>query len=142
VTAEWIPGWYELGPMLEVRMTADFAFWRTPSVHILGPQPLVLYNSLWHPEQALVAWGTVTAIRHADLGDIQSVNTRGLDYTITLADGRQLVVNAEEEPGRVCGWVHGESPLPHIVDWRFVVEFSALADRVPAQEGPSPGRRA
>ncbi len=99
--AAWVPGWYELDPPLEVGQTDEFAFWLVVPEHLRGPEPLVLYNTLWRPEDALVARGTIAAIRHPELGEVRMVDTRGLDYTLTLADGTELLVNAEEEPGRL-----------------------------------------
>src|SRR5262249_60025995 len=69
--------------------------------HLHGPESLVLYNTLWHPEDAVIASGTIAAIRHSELGEVRKVDTRGLDYTITLAHGSELTVNAEEEPGKM-----------------------------------------
>jgi len=123
--AAWVPGWYGLDPTLEVGMTDEFAFWRVIPDHIRGPEPLVLYNTLWHPEDAVVVCGTIAAIRHPELGAVTKVNTRGLDYTITLADGTELRVEAEETPG-LCY-------ERDVNDWRFVVEFESLSKRGPAE---------
>jgi hypothetical protein len=106
-------------------MTDEFAFWRVIPDHIRGPEPLVLYNTLWHPEDAVVVCGTIAAIRHPELGAVTKVNTRGLDYTITLADGTELRVEAEETPG-LCY-------ERDVSDWRFVVEFESLSKRGPAE---------
>jgi hypothetical protein len=132
--AAWVPGWYELDPPLEVGLADEFAFWRVVPEHIRGPELLVLYNTLWRPEDVVVASGTIAAIRHPDLGEIRKVDTRGLDYTITLADGTELLVNAEEEPGKVfeqAGEQCAESSRV-LTDWRFVVEFESLSEPRPA----------
>ena len=95
-----------------------------------GPEALVLYNTLCQPEDTVVASGTITSIRHSELGQVQKVDTRGLDYTITLTDGTKLLVNAEEEPGRLYergegGWVVSRRVVSN---WRFVVEFESLSE--------------
>jgi hypothetical protein len=129
-----VPGWYELDPPLAVGVSDEFAFWRTVPDHLRGPERLVLYNTLWHPEDAVVARGTITAIRHPELGAIREVNTRGLDYTITLADGTELLVNAEEDPGKLferAGDQWQESSMV-VSDWRFLVEFESLSEPTPA----------
>jgi hypothetical protein len=136
VTA-WVPGWYELDPPLEVGLADRFAFWRIVPEHLRGPEPLVLYNTLWHPEDAMVARGTIAAIRHPELGEVRKVDTRGLDYTLTLADGTELLVNAEEEPGKIferAGAQWAESSRV-VTDWRFVVQFAALGEPQPAEQG-------
>lgn len=130
----WVPGWYELDPPLEVGLTDEFAFWRLVPAPLRGPERLVLYNTLWHPEDALVARGTIAAIRHPELGEVRKVDTRGLDYTITLTDGTKLLVNAEEEPGKLFEWV-GEQWVESsrvATTWRFVVEFESLSEVRPA----------
>ena len=120
VEVAWVPGWYELDPPLEVGLTDEFVFWREVPDHLRGPEQLVLYNTLWHPEDAVVARGTITAIRHAELGAVRKVDTRGLDYTITLADGTELRVEAEERPG----WCYDRE----VRNWRFIVSFESLTD--------------
>jgi hypothetical protein len=126
VDVAWVPGWYELDPPLEVGLTDEFAFWRIVPDYLRGAEPLVLYNTLWHPEDAVIARGTIAAIRHPELGAIRKVDTRGLDYTITLADGTELKVEAEETPG-VC------YERREIKNWRFIVSFGSLSDPKPAE---------
>jgi hypothetical protein len=94
---------------------------------------LALYNTLWCPDDVLLACGTIVAISHTDLGEIREVDTRGLDYTIHLADGTTLCVNAEEEPGTLYEPTEEKSPRlawarsSRVVDdWRFVVKFNSL----------------
>ncbi len=133
--AVWVPAWYELDPpMLEVGLTAEFSFCRDVSQGLLGNEPLVFYTGL-AGGQIDIAWGTIAAIHHADFGSIRTISARGLDYTIVLENGKQFIVNAEENPGQLYEqheqeWT--ESALA-ISDWRFTVEFSALAEGEPAE---------
>ena len=109
--AAWVPGWYELDPPLEVGLT------------------------LWRSQDAVIAHGTIAGIRHQDLGEVRKVDTRGLDYTISLADGSELLVEAEETPG-VC------YQRRDIKDWRFIVSFESLSDPKPAEpSAPADGHR-
>lgn len=82
--AEWRPGWYELDQALEVGRTAQFAFFR-PQVGGRD-EPLVFYNTLWKPEEAVAAWGTIVRITHSILGAVLKVDTKGLDYAFVLAE--------------------------------------------------------
>lgn len=111
VVAAWVFGWYPYDPPLEVGQSGWFLFWRDAPAHLRGPEPLVLYSARAGLGDYAEATGTVIAIRHPQLGEIQSVWTGGLDYTVTLADGKELTVNADEEPGRVFegSRVSGES---------------------------------
>jgi hypothetical protein len=130
----WVPGWYELDPALEVGLSDEFAFWKVVPEHLRGAEALVLFNTVGHPEEAVFAHGTIVCIRHPELGEVRRVDTRGLDYTLTLADGTELLVNAEEEPGKLferagAQWVESSRA---ITNWRFVVEFEPLSEPRPA----------
>jgi len=133
--AIWIPAWYELDPpLLEVDLTAEFAFCRTNPSSLGDNAPLVFYSGM-SGEPVDVAWGTIAAIRHSQFGQIQTINTRGLDYKFLLADGKEFVVNAEETPGQLFEQREGEwaQAEMYVTDWRFTIEFSALADREPLE---------
>ncbi len=135
VEVAWVPGWYELDPSLEVGQTDEFAFWRVVPDHLRGPESLVLYNTLWSPRDVIVARGTIAAIWHPELGAVRKVDTRGLDYTIVLVDGSELIVNAEEEPGQLCERVGEQWRVSSraVGDWRFVVAFESLSEPQPAE---------
>lgn len=129
----WIPGWYELDLYLEVGLEDEFAFWRVVPEYLRGPEELVLYNDLHKPEDELFASGKIVGIRHPELGQIRKVDTFGLDYTITLADGIEIVVNAEEEPGKLFegkpgAWFESNRVVSQ---WRFAVDFESLSTFAP-----------
>jgi hypothetical protein len=138
VQVAWVPGWYELDPLLEVGLEGEFAFWRNVPELLRGEEAFVLYNDLWHPQDGMFASGKITAIWHPEFGDIRKVDTRGLDYTIILSDGTGILVNAEEDPGKLFDggpgtWVESNRIVSQ---WRFVVEFESLSDF-----SPEPTRR-
>jgi hypothetical protein len=115
---------------LEVGLDAEFVFWRVVPDHLRGPERLVFYNTIWHPGDGLFASGTIVAIRHPELGEIRKIDTRGLDYTITLADGTELLANAEEDPGKIYertsgNWVESNRVVS---DWRIDVDFESLSE--------------
>jgi hypothetical protein len=131
--AAWIPAWYELDPQLEVGLEGEFVFWRVVPDHLHDCERLVLYNDLRRREDGIFASGKIIAIRHPELGGVRKVDTRGLDYTITLSDGTRLVVNAEENPGKIYegkpgAWVESRRI---VTNWRFEVEFESLSEFSP-----------
>jgi hypothetical protein len=133
--AAWVPGWYGLDQPLAVGLTDEFSFWRIAREEDLGggAERLVFYNTLWEPDDALIASGTIVAISNPELGEIREVDTKSkpLDYVIYLADGTTLEVNAEEEPGR---FYEGSQWSSRIVnDWRLAVEFDSLSELRPAR---------
>jgi hypothetical protein len=132
--AEWRPGWYELDQGIEVGLRAQFAFF-PPGTHD-GNGPLVFYNTLWRPEEAVAARGTIARIVHPVLGAVQKVDTQGLDYTFVLADGRRFVVDAEEEPGQLFeesaqGW---RRVTPPVESWTLFVD---ITDLTPLEQAPA-----
>jgi hypothetical protein len=130
IRALWIPGWYELDPHLEVGFDDEFAFWRVVSDNLSAISSWVFYNTIWEQGQGIFATGKITAIRHPELGEIRKIDTRGLDYTITLADGVEQLVNAEEEPGKTYERQHGDwvASSRSISDWQFEVIFESLSE--------------
>jgi hypothetical protein len=78
---------------------AEFTFLRGPNGK--PAEPLKFFNTLWRPEAAVAVVATVLRISHPTLGDLRAVRTDGLDYAFVLVDGTELVVNAEEEPGKL-----------------------------------------
>lgn len=130
VHAAWIPGWYELDQPLEVGVEREFVFWRVVPHYLSNSEGLVFYNTLWHEGDGVFGTGRILRIRHLELGDIRNIDTRGLDYTITLVDGSELLVNAEEEPGKMFEGRPGDwtESKRVILDWQCEVTFEALSE--------------
>lgn len=123
INALWIPAWYELDPSIVVGVTEEFVFHQTAA-----NEALKFYCGA-KEDAAVKAKGTIATIRHSVLGDIESVDTQGLDYTIVLKDGRRLLVNAEEVPGLLYEWVDDSwQPSDMLVaDWTLQIQFSSLS---------------
>src|SRR5580765_5269773 len=138
--AAWVPGWYELDQPLEVGLEGEFIFWRIVPEHFRIPERLVLYNDTWRPGQGVFAHGKIAAIRHPDLGDIRKVDTRDLDYTITLMDGTVLGVNAAEEPGKMYERQSGAWVMsPRVIAvWKLEVEFEFLSEPYAERKSAGP----
>ncbi|PIW61716.1 hypothetical protein [Shewanella sp. CG12_big_fil_rev_8_21_14_0_65_47_15] len=127
MNALWIPAWYELDPSLVVGVTEEFIF------HKPAANEALKFYSGAKGAQAVKATGTISAIHHNVLGDIESVDAQGLDYTLVLKDGRRLLVNAEEDPGLIYEWVD-ESWQPSdmvVVDWQLEVKLTSLSPLTP-----------
>src|SRR5688500_1504432 len=127
--AAWVPGWYELDQSIQVGMSGEFYFWRVVPESLHVTQSLVFYNALWNPEEMVVASGAITEIRHRELGALRKVDTIGLDYTFVLANGMELEVNAEEEPGKVSE--REGKATPEVDGWELVVVFRSLSELKP-----------
>jgi hypothetical protein len=135
----WIPGWYELDQPLEVGIDDEFVFWRVIPDYPDCSDCLVFYNTLWNEGDGIFASGKIVAIRHPELGDIRKIETRGLDYTVTLTDGKELLANAEEDPGRLYegepgNWVESKRV---ILGWRCEAIFESLSDLTAKKQTPT-----
>ena len=115
--AVWYPVWYELDQSLEVGRVDSFGFFRKAPDHIsAGGRPVFYFGDWNDKQQYYFAKKRVLSIHHHQLGSIHKIDARGLDYTLTLSDGRVLKVEAEETPGLVYG------RHDRIEDWHVHVE--------------------
>jgi hypothetical protein len=120
MTLRWIPQWYELDWTIVVGDTDWF---------ILSDE--MFNNGIVHDEESITATKLkIQSITHPVLGDIKGIIAIGLDYTIYLANGELLTVNAEEEPGKIY-----ESEYK-VDNWTFEVSVQVLDDkgRLPCYE--------
>ncbi|MCG9964707.1 hypothetical protein [Shewanella cutis] len=123
MNALWIPAWYELDPSIVVGVTEEFIF------HKPATNEALRFYSGAKKTEAVKATGAIASIHHKVLGDIDSVDAQGLDYTIVLKDGRRLLVNAEEDPGLLYEWVDDSwQPSEMVIqDWQLEVKFASLS---------------
>jgi hypothetical protein len=118
--AVWAPFWYELDQSLDVGAVVDLDFFHVPPGDVRAEGLPVLFRGGWNDASGLyTVRRRIVALHHPRLGSLQSIRAEGLDYTLTLADGRTLSVDAEERPGEIAGWE--EEPL----DWRILVELES-----------------
>lgn len=104
--AIWVPSWYELDQPLRVNQVGRFVFYQSHPAWLqestlasVGDVDFVFFNQLLNDTPWEARTARVVSIEHASLGLMGSVDTYGLDYNFTLIDGRELRVNAEEDPG-------------------------------------------
>ena len=95
LTAIWTPAWYELDQSVKCGIKDEF--WLIKN----NGTDLKFYNELGNREKVEIIIGEVTNISHKTLGKILEIDTHGLCYTITLASGETIIVEAEETPGQI-----------------------------------------
>ena len=116
--AIWHPFWYELDQSLEVGCVNEFDFFRTPPDDLANEELPIFYCGNWNDKHLYYsAKKRILKIHHPQIGDIQKIDARGLDYTVTLTDGTIRKVEAEETPGVVYD-LHKP-----VEDWRVFVEM-------------------
>ena len=130
--AIWHPFWYEADQPISVGQVSDFQFFKTPPQYVQDCGHSVFYHGDWKKEtiskQAYKQRLRILSINHPELGRIQSIDTKGLNYTVTMSDGPIVKIEAEEQPGTVffirtegeTRWHYDDSWK--LVDWRFYVE--------------------
>ncbi|AVT29979.1 hypothetical protein C6361_11290 [Plantactinospora sp. BC1] len=95
--ALWEPAWYNLDQSLKVGRQDRFAFYHGS---VLPGYDLVFANDLgtnWDYRSA-----TVELIEHPEFGLLDEVDaTEFGQYTFRLQDGRWIIIEAEEGPGKV-----------------------------------------
>ena len=130
-TALWQPAWYELDQAIAVGVVGTFGFVKHESVQRSASAPLMFATGLTDQADVELVDVMIGRISHAILGDLRSVDTRGLTYTFALANGATFRVDAEHAPGTVEG-VEGDSAdagvsEQKLVDWQLQVELALQA---------------
>jgi hypothetical protein len=124
--ALWTPGWYELDQSLVVGQHQRFWFFQTPpSTGANEPIDFMFFNQMASSANSQVRYARVLDIEHTDLGPLQRIDTDGLDYIFYPIDGNEVVVNAEEEPGKVY-----DNDEMAIEDWSVLVTLADVSDPV------------
>ncbi len=124
--ALWTPSWYELDQSLETGVTSRFWFFQSapcdyPEVERYN---FVFFNQLSSASNVQVREARVVQMKHAKLGPIQKIDAGGLDYIFFPVEGKEVIVNAEEDPGTVY-----DAPLI-ITDWSIQVELADVSEPI------------
>lgn len=126
--AIWFPFWYELDQPITVGQISEFDFFKDPPPYILHEGLPVFYHGDWQEKCRHLykrEKKRILSIRHPQLGSIHAIDTKGLDYTFKLTDGRVLKVEAEETPGLIYDFPQ------KVDDWRVSVELEPVTVGVP-----------
>ena len=102
-TALWVPGWYELDQTLALDERQKLWFFQSPPEEIFngGTTPdFVFFNQLDSTTNCQVRFAKVVEMVHPQLGPLARIDTDGCDYLFFPVDGEEIVVNAEEDPGK------------------------------------------
>jgi hypothetical protein len=120
VSATWLPYWYELDAPIAVGERSSFAF----DADAASAGRFVFSNGPSEPGRSEERVVTIFTIAHPRLGAISRVETKGLVYRVVLADGTELLVEAEEGAlGQIFSvsdkrWAHVAGTTP---EWRLEV---------------------
>jgi hypothetical protein len=134
--ALWRPGWYRLDQPIGVGQFGRFAFFdpaAEPSSQppipesgfAGGPIELQFFNRTISDEKhPLFRFARVLEIIHPQLGPLERVDTSGLDYVFKPAEGEEIYVNAEEEPGVAYDF---DQPVG---DWSLLVTLDDVSEPI------------
>ena len=122
IRAVWEPGWHRLDQSIEVDQRDRFWFDAIQGSKSMD-QKLAFFNRASSVETiSEVRTARIVTIVHSTFGPLKKIDTAGMDYVFTAADGRQFIVNAEEEPGMIY-----DEEL-HVDDWKFEVALSDVSE--------------
>ena len=121
--AVWRPSWYEMDQSIAVGSDSRFCFYQDSRGQGLDEEiDFSFFNQLDSDANSETRFATVAGICHSVLGPLSRVDTDGLDYIFTLLDGTDVVVNAEEEPGK------SYDDGIEIEDWSVVVSLVNVSE--------------
>jgi hypothetical protein len=131
--AIWHPFWYERDLPINMGQVGDFEFFQSPPPYVKSDGFPVFWHDGWNTEPDKGVYTKhlrILSIRHPELGQVESIETEGLEYTIAMNDGRIAKLEAEEEPGTVYfvkpdGSIDAETSWK-LNDWRFYVEADEI----------------
>lgn len=120
-TIKWQAGWYGLDQSIVVGDVDVF--------NLFKEKPY-FYNELLKENCYEKVKAEVISISHPDLGSVKGIINGGLDYSIYLDDGSEIVVNAEESPGDI--WTGEIWSSEHAVkEWEFEVQLIIIKKIAP-----------
>lgn len=109
---KWTPEWYELDQTIIVG-DIDWFY--------LSKDQCSFYSGILHNDDYEVR-AKICNIKHMELGDIKGIVTIGLDYSIYLCNGKEIIVNAEESPGEII------NSSCVVKEWNFDVQIEILEE--------------
>ncbi len=105
--------WYELDQALKVGEVTTLSC-------IRDSIPLEIHSGFISGTSIVNVNCKILSIYHSDLGYLEDIDTSGLEYCLTLTDGRKLKVEAEEDPGNVYSF-----PIqPKAWDFQVLIEIT------------------
>ena len=124
--ALWIPGWYELDQPLAVGIRDRFWFYQNPPMDFPDVESFdyVFFNQMVSSANCQVRYATIAAIDHPVVGPLLRIDTDGMDYIFYPENGNEIVVNAEEQPGKIY------DPSDDVSDWSLVVTLEDVSEPV------------
>ncbi len=106
----WQAAWYELDQ--PIKLGLKDTFWLTEKAGDLK------FHSGFSGDKGIrKIEGEILKISHRTIGDIREIDTEGLTYRIELISGQEIIVEAEETPGKI----ENDYPVFGNDDWKFEV---------------------
>lgn len=106
----WQAAWYELDQ--PIKLGLKDTFWLTDKKGVLK-----FHTGFADDKEVEKIEGEILKINHRTIGDINEIDTEGLTYRIRLESGQEIVVEAEETPGKI----ENDFPPFDTDDWKFDV---------------------
>jgi len=131
--AVWRAAWHDLDQTVVVGDRDTFAFVRSPELMFWN-------NVVAEVADGFVAEATITSIRHERLGSIRALLVGALDMAL-ITDREVIVIDAEQEPGRISSSGDDLDVTTFIVELSDFVERGSLSEFLKANAEPIAERR-
>ena len=117
----WQPAWHELDQSLAIGETSLIALEEISPPRQFNDQLIQWkFSTGLDPDGGFEKNATVDAIHHPILGEILKVDACGLDYIVYPANGEEIIIDAEEDPGIV------HNRVVQVGDWSMTVQLTII----------------
>lgn len=115
MVVKWKPAWYELDQSVVI---GDI------DLFYLSKDKRYFFNGFMGNNDCEIK-AEITGISHPELGAVKGIIAIGLCYSLYLSDGNEILVEAEEDPGRIIGCKY---PIKEVKEWDFDVQIRMIEE--------------
>jgi hypothetical protein len=115
IIAIWQAAWYELDQPIKLGLKE--IFWLTEENDVLK-----FHTGFAGDKGIKEIKGEILKIKHRIIGEVSEIDAEGLSYTIKLISGQEIIVEAEESPGKI----ENDYILDDKDNWKFEVTIKPI----------------
>lgn len=115
IIAIWQAAWYELDQ--PIKLGLKDTFWLTEKTGVMK-----FHTGFASDKGIKKIQGEILRIIHKTIGEVSEIDTEGLTYRIKLISGQEIIVEAEETPGKI----ENDYPSFDNDNWKFEVTIKPM----------------
>jgi hypothetical protein len=121
----WQPAWHELDQSLALGETSLIALEEiSPPLQIDDQTFQWKFSTGLDPDGGFEKNVRIDAIHHPILGEVLKIDACGLDYIVYPANGEEIIIDAEEDPGVV------HNRTVQIENWSMTVRVTIIESEI------------